>query len=199
MFIRLVFVSVVETLSVGKRYSLQLIYQNAYLFCNTISCHYEIKKFVLQTLLYIPDNSCIMYLLLSYVGSTCSWRIQDRRRWLGLFVTSEGGKGGFTVPSHSWKIFEKTKPHSIMYRKQDMYTVYILFPVRNTFFCVLNRKKYPYDCLNTDTQKKVSLWLLGVQHSVISPDFIKPETQQTIIVIILITFSPYFLKELVEL
>ena len=59
---------------------------------------------------------------------------------------------------------------------------------------------------NTHTQKqvyiekKVSLWLLyGVQHSVIMADFIKHETQQAIIVIILIIYSPYILKDLVEL
>ena len=40
-------------------------------------------------------------------------------------------------------------------------------------------------------EKKVSLWLLyGVQDSVIMVDFIKPETQHPIIVIILITYSP---------
>ena len=49
-------------------------------------------------------------------------------------------------------------------------------------------------------EKKVSLWLLcGVQHSVIMADFIMPETQQPIIVIILIIYSPYLLKDLVEL
>ena len=49
-------------------------------------------------------------------------------------------------------------------------------------------------------EKKVSLWLLGVQHSVISADFIKPaETQQPIIVIIFINYSPYLLKDLIEL
>ena len=37
------------------------------------------------------------------------------------------------------------------------------------------------------------------QHSVIMADFIMPETQQPIIVIILIIYSPYFLKDLVEL
>ena len=59
------------------------------------------------------------------------------------------------------------------------------------------------------TEKNVSLWLLcGVQHSVIMvdlladfimPDFIMPETQQPIIIIILIIYSPYLLKSLVEL
>ena len=48
-------------------------------------------------------------------------------------------------------------------------------------------------------EKKVSLWLLFDQHSVIMADFIMPETQQAIIVIILITYSPYILKDLVEL
>ena len=49
-------------------------------------------------------------------------------------------------------------------------------------------------------EKKVSLWLLyGVQHSVIMADFIMPETQQPIIVIILIIYSPYLSKDLVEL
>ena len=48
---------------------------------------------------------------------------------------------------------------------------------------------------------KVSLRLLGIQHSVISADFIMPETQRPIIhvVIILITYSPYLLNDLVEL
>ena len=36
----------------------------------------------------------------------------------------------------------------------------------------------------------------GVQHSA---DFIMPETQQPIIVIILVIYSPYLLKDLVEL
>ena len=40
--------------------------------------------------------------------------------------------------------------------------------------------------------KKVSL--CGVQHSVMMADFIMPETQQPIIVIILIIYSPYLLK-----
>ena len=49
-------------------------------------------------------------------------------------------------------------------------------------------------------EKKVSLRLLcGVQHSVIMAEFIMPETQQPIIVIILIIYSPYLLKDLVEL
>ena len=49
-------------------------------------------------------------------------------------------------------------------------------------------------------EKKVSLWLLyGVQHSVIMADFIMPETQQPIIVIILIIYSLYLSKNLVEL
>ena len=39
------------------------------------------------------------------------------------------------------------------------------------------------------TEKKVSLGLLcGVQHSVIMADFIMPETQQSIIVIILVIY-----------
>ena len=43
-------------------------------------------------------------------------------------------------------------------------------------------------------EKKVSLCLLyGVQHSVIMADFIMPETQQPIIVIILIIYSVYLL------
>ena len=42
-------------------------------------------------------------------------------------------------------------------------------------------------------EKKVSLWLLGVQQSVISADFIKPETQQPIMVIILIWLLPTLL------
>ena len=46
-------------------------------------------------------------------------------------------------------------------------------------------------------EKKVSLWLLcGVQHTVIMANFIMPETNQPIIVII---YSVYFLKNLVEL
>ena len=46
-------------------------------------------------------------------------------------------------------------------------------------------------------REKISLWLLyGVQHSVIMADF---ETQQPIIVIILIIYSLYLLKNLVEL
>ena len=44
-------------------------------------------------------------------------------------------------------------------------------------------------------EKKVSLWLLcGVHHSVIMANFIMPETQQPIIVIISIIYSPYLLK-----
>ena len=50
-----------------------------------------------------------------------------------------------------------------------------------------------------DLERKVSLWLLcGVQYSVIMADFIVPETQQPIIDIILITYSPYLLNDLVE-
>ena len=49
-------------------------------------------------------------------------------------------------------------------------------------------------------EKKVFLGLLcGVQHSVIMANFIMPETQQPIIVIILIIYSVYLLKNLVEL
>ena len=39
----------------------------------------------------------------------------------------------------------------------------------------------------------------GVQHSVIMADFIMPETQQPIVVIILIIYSLYLLKNLIEL
>ena len=39
----------------------------------------------------------------------------------------------------------------------------------------------------------------GVQHSVIMADFIMPETQQPIIVIILDIYSLYLSKDLVEL
>ena len=73
----------------------------------------------------------------------------------------------------------------------------------------LSAKKYSRDweiitmshrnghCLN---KKNVSLLLLcDVQHSIIMADFIMPETQQPVIVIILITYSPYTLKDLVEL
>ena len=38
--------------------------------------------------------------------------------------------------------------------------------------------------------------LCGVQHSVVMADFFMPETQQPIIVII---YSPYLLKDIVEL
>ena len=49
-------------------------------------------------------------------------------------------------------------------------------------------------------EKKVSLRLLcGVHHSVIMANFIMPETHQPIIVIILIIYSVYLLKDLVEL
>ena len=50
-------------------------------------------------------------------------------------------------------------------------------------------------------EKKVFLQLLlcGIQHSVIVADFIMLETQQLIIVIIFIIYSPYFLKYLIEL
>ena len=48
-------------------------------------------------------------------------------------------------------------------------------------------KKYPYSLL------------CGVQNSVIMADFIKHERQQLIIVIILIIYCPYLLKNLVEL
>ena len=41
--------------------------------------------------------------------------------------------------------------------------------------------------------------LCGVQHSVIMADFIMPKTHQPIIVIILIIYSVYLLKDLVEL
>ena len=47
---------------------------------------------------------------------------------------------------------------------------------------------YPYDC-----------FVVYIQHSVIMTDFIMPEIQQPIIVIILIIYSPYLLKNLVEL
>ena len=49
-------------------------------------------------------------------------------------------------------------------------------------------------------EKKVSLQLLlcGIQHSVIMADFLILETQQAIIVIIFIIYSPYFLKDLIE-
>ena len=47
--------------------------------------------------------------------------------------------------------------------------------------------------------KKVSLLLLcGVQHSVIMANSIMPETHQPIIFIILIIYSVYLLKHLVE-
>ena len=46
-------------------------------------------------------------------------------------------------------------------------------------------------------RNKVSLWLL--LYSVIMADFIMPETQQPIIVIILIIYSSYLLKDIVEL
>ena len=49
-------------------------------------------------------------------------------------------------------------------------------------------KKYPYDC-----------FVVPVQHSVIMANFIKPETHQSIIVIVLIIYSVYLLKNLVEL
>ena len=53
---------------------------------------------------------------------------------------------------------------------------------------IYREKKYPYDCFQC-----------GVQHSVIMADFIMPETQQPTIVIILIIYSTYLLKDLVEL
>ena len=48
---------------------------------------------------------------------------------------------------------------------------------------IYREKKYPYDCFVV---------------SVIMADFIMPETQQPTIVIILIIYSPYLLKDLVE-
>ena len=50
-------------------------------------------------------------------------------------------------------------------------------------------------------EKKVFLQLLlcGIQHSVIMADFLMLKTQQPIIVIIFIIYSPYFLKYLIEL
>ena len=48
-------------------------------------------------------------------------------------------------------------------------------------------------------EKNVSLWLLcGVQHSVVMTNFIMPETATCIMVIILIIYSPYLLKDLVK-
>ena len=49
-------------------------------------------------------------------------------------------------------------------------------------------------------EKKVSpILLCGVQHSVLMAKFIMPETHQPIIVIILIIYSVYLLKDLIEL
>ena len=45
----------------------------------------------------------------------------------------------------------------------------------------------------------VCIAISGYDDSVIIADFIMPETQQSIIVIILIIYSPYLLKDLVEL
>ena len=53
---------------------------------------------------------------------------------------------------------------------------------------LLYKFKYPYDC-----------FVVSRQHSVIMDDFIIPETQQPIIVITLIIYSPYLLKDFVEL
>ena len=56
----------------------------------------------------------------------------------------------------------------------------------------LNETKY--------IEKKVSLWLLcSVQHSVIMANFTMPETRQPMIVIILIIYTVYILKNVVEL
>ena len=68
-------------------------------------------------------------------------------------------------------------------------------PFQSTFYMymycrrktsVYREKKYPYDCFM-------------VSHSVIMTDFIMPKTQQPIIVIILIIYSLYLSKNLVEL
>ena len=65
---------------------------------------------------------------------------------------------------------------------------------------VSRRQYYNYSLLNKIYREKVSLWLLcGVQHSVLMANFIMPETHQPIIVIILIIYSVYLLKDLVEL
>ena len=45
----------------------------------------------------------------------------------------------------------------------------------------------------------IALWYYDYHHSVIMTDFLMPETQQPIIVIILIIHSYYFLQVLVEL
>ena len=48
-------------------------------------------------------------------------------------------------------------------------------------------------------EEKLSLWLLcGVQHSALMANFIMPESQQPITVIILIIYSSYLLKDIVE-
>ena len=75
-----------------------------------------------------------------------------------------------------------------------MHNVYIIIYVYQIPFYIIDHNKTRY------TEKKVSLSLLcGVQHSVIMAVFIMPETQQPIIVIFLIIYFPYLLKDLVEL
>ena len=48
-------------------------------------------------------------------------------------------------------------------------------------------------------EKSIPMTALWCPASVIMADFIMPETQQPTIVIILIIYSPYLLKDLVEL
>ena len=47
-------------------------------------------------------------------------------------------------------------------------------------------------------EKRIPMIALWCHHSVIKADFLMPETQQPIIVIILIIYSSHFLKVLVE-
>ena len=62
------------------------------------------------------------------------------------------------------------------------------------------KKNIPMIALQIQVKIKVFLSLLcGVHHSVIMANFMMPETLQPIIVIILIIYSVYLLKNLVEL
>ena len=72
------------------------------------------------------------------------------------------------------------------------YLLYYCYGHNGRNDAIINESLFPFHDITRYIEKKVSLWLLcGVQHSVISADYIKPETQQPIIVIILITYSPY--------
>ena len=52
------------------------------------------------------------------------------------------------------------------------------------WYMMYNLHQSFYNLQTRYIEKKVSLWFLGVQHSVILADFIMPEAQQPIIVIL---------------